>query len=141
MIFSCFTEKVNCAALHLAAQNGHFDVCKIIVEQLEDIDPVDINGETPLYFAAKKGHLKIYRYLIKNGADKERGNNLHMRPKNLMILMFRKNFLNWFLVAFFAISALLGPIFLVTRFVTVPLILVPFLIWYIYLPLLCSLLL
>ena len=84
MIFSCFTEKVNCAALHLAAQNGHFEVCKIIVEQIEDKDPVDINGDTLLHFAAKNGRLKIYRYLIKNGADSGRVNNSHQIPFDLM---------------------------------------------------------
>ena len=77
MIFGLFSEKVKHAALHLAVQNGHFEVCKIIVEQIEDKDPVDINGDTPLHIAAKNGRFKIYRYLIKNGANKRKVNNSH----------------------------------------------------------------
>ena len=37
---------------HLAAQNGHFKVCKIIINNLVMKNPPKKNGSTPLHLAA-----------------------------------------------------------------------------------------
>ena len=42
-------------ALHLAAQNGHFETCKLILENITDKNPGDNDGFTPLHSAAQNG--------------------------------------------------------------------------------------
>ena len=38
--------------LHLAASNGHLDVCKHIMEKSANKNPRNNDGETPLHLAA-----------------------------------------------------------------------------------------
>ena len=48
-------------ALHVAAQNGHLEVCQLIITNVEDKNPTNNHGLTPLHAAAEKGHLEIPR--------------------------------------------------------------------------------
>jgi ankyrin repeat protein len=41
----------------LAAQYGHLEVVKAIMEQVSNKHPIDVEGKTPLHFAAQFGHL------------------------------------------------------------------------------------
>ena len=50
--------------LHYAAENGHFEVCKLIIEWVDDKSPRNDNGITPLQKAKSKGHLEIYRFIM-----------------------------------------------------------------------------
>ena len=52
--------------LHWAAWNGHFHVCKLILDNTGDKNPEDNIGWTPLHAAAEKGHLAICHMIIKN---------------------------------------------------------------------------
>ena len=45
--------------LHLAAYNGHYETCKLLMEKIEEKCPRDVYVGSPLDMAAKKGHLKI----------------------------------------------------------------------------------
>ena len=68
--------------LHNAAKNGHFKVCKLIMDNLEDKNPVDSYGWTPLHSAAQNGHLEIVQYIMeyledKNPEDKDGWTPLH----------------------------------------------------------------
>ena len=36
-------------ALHLAAESGHLDVCKLIVGNIQDKNPRALDGNTPLH--------------------------------------------------------------------------------------------
>ena len=51
--------------LHLAACNGHFDICKLIIDAIEDLSPKDGNNNTPYDYARKKGHSDICIYIDK----------------------------------------------------------------------------
>ena len=62
--------------LHLAALNdrkGHFEICKLIVENVEDKNPAAKDGSTPRYIAAKRGHFDIHKLILKSmeNANKE----------------------------------------------------------------------
>ena len=46
------------------------ELCKILVENVEDKSPTDIDGWTPLHYAANKGHEGICKYLVKIMDDK-----------------------------------------------------------------------
>ena len=55
-------------ALHLAAKNGHLSVCQLIVENVDDKNPEDNYGRTPLQFATSRHHLDI-KELIENAIE------------------------------------------------------------------------
>ena len=44
--------------LHVAAEKGNFDACKVILKHVQEKNPVS-NGSTPLMLAAKNKHFKV----------------------------------------------------------------------------------
>ena len=56
--------------LHLAAENGHYNICKKIIENVQDKNPSDENGWTPLHLATLFGHLKVCEYILENIDEK-----------------------------------------------------------------------
>ena len=42
--------------LHVAAANGHFEVCRMIIARVEDKNPSCNIGGTPLHWAAGNGN-------------------------------------------------------------------------------------
>ncbi len=55
--------------MYIAAQKGHFEIVKLLVEKNADVNAPTLKGATPLYVAAQKGHMKIVEYLLDNAAD------------------------------------------------------------------------
>ena len=62
----CNKDPYSRISLHLAAENGHFDVCKFIFKSVVVRNPIAFNGLTPLHSAAKGGHLSINKLLVDN---------------------------------------------------------------------------
>ena len=62
--------------LHYAAYNGHFRVCKLIIENTSDNNPscIKSDGITPLHWAAFSGHVKICHLIMENLSDKNPAN-------------------------------------------------------------------
>ena len=58
------TCKSSNTLLHLAAEAGKLELCKLIVPKIEVKNPRKANGWTPLHFAAKNGHIEICRLII-----------------------------------------------------------------------------
>ena len=75
-------------ALHVAADLGHTDVCKVLMQCAEEID-LDAHaetGRTPLHVAAAKGFLDMVQILVNAGAalneqDIEGNTPLHVASK------------------------------------------------------------
>ena len=57
-------------AFHYAAENGHWEICCLIIKYLKHKNPGDVRGLTPLHLAAQNGHLKICQLILGNVADK-----------------------------------------------------------------------
>ena len=57
---------------HIAAKNGHFEVCKLFIDNVEDKNPM-ANFLSPLHLAAYRGHFEICKMIIDEIEDK----NLH----------------------------------------------------------------
>ena len=55
--------------LHMAAVFGHLNITIWYKDVLgfSDINPKDNKGNTPLYWATRKGHLDVVKYYIING--------------------------------------------------------------------------
>ncbi|MCG8340138.1 MAG: ankyrin repeat domain-containing protein [Cytophagales bacterium] len=54
--------------LQLAAENGHLNVVKVLVENGAEIDARDCPRRTSLQLAAENGHLNVVRFLLENNA-------------------------------------------------------------------------
>ena len=52
--------------LHIAARKGHYEICRLILENTEMQIPTDDVGDTPFHLAAKNGHFSICQLLIEN---------------------------------------------------------------------------
>ena len=50
--------------MHYAAGHGHLPVVQHIAGLLDDKNPKDSNGITPLHVAAENGHLEVIKYLV-----------------------------------------------------------------------------
>ena len=67
-VFSKTTDGRSC--LHLAAQNGHLEICKALLQKYNfDIDATDDSSWTLLHGAAWSGDSELLLYLIENGSD------------------------------------------------------------------------
>ncbi|KAJ3100415.1 hypothetical protein HDU96_010347 [Phlyctochytrium bullatum] len=63
------TDWPKVAALHIAAERGHFDIVKVFVDDFgADVNVRDAYGATPLHAAAHAGNLEIVKFLVSEGA-------------------------------------------------------------------------
>lgn len=54
--------------LYLAAEHGHLEIVRILVEAGADPNAGDFSGRTPLDSATENGHQEVARYLAEHGA-------------------------------------------------------------------------
>ena len=56
--------------LHLAASNGHFHLCKKLLDSYKfKVNIINSFGISPLHYSAKKGHLELFQYFLEMGSD------------------------------------------------------------------------
>ena len=67
-------------ALMKAAENGHKDVVRYLVEQGAAMEKMDRYGKTSLMFASKEGRLEVARYLLEQGADRDKTDDVRRTP-------------------------------------------------------------
>ena len=51
-------------AFHIAAMRGHIEICKYLLNCLNNKNPCNKARQTPLYFAAKKNHFEICKLFL-----------------------------------------------------------------------------
>ena len=58
--------------LHYASDQGQFEICEFIVDNVDDKNPTvgNGNGWTPLHHAAYRGHLAVYELISQHVLDK-----------------------------------------------------------------------
>ena len=62
-------EKDGVTPLWIAAQQGHLEVMKVLLEKGAVVDAKTNDGFTPLLIAAEYGHLEVVRMLLEKGAN------------------------------------------------------------------------
>uniref|UniRef100_A0A673LWE1 Histone-lysine N-methyltransferase EHMT1-like n=1 Tax=Sinocyclocheilus rhinocerous TaxID=307959 RepID=A0A673LWE1_9TELE len=55
--------------LHCAAEEGHKEICHILVQAGANLDMCDAEQRTPLIYACENNHLETVKYLLKAGAS------------------------------------------------------------------------
>ena len=90
MIFSVLRNKrmhhTGYTLFHLAALNGYFGTCELIIQKMhkiEDRNPSDEWGDTPFHHAAQLGHLEVCRLIIQNINEKNPKNSEGVTPLHL----------------------------------------------------------
>ena len=63
-------KNLRISLLHQAARFGHLEIVKFIAPMIEDKNPKNENGATPLHYAALLGHKEVVKYLVTVVADK-----------------------------------------------------------------------
>ena len=56
--------------MHLAALNGHADICSLIADHSSNPNQGDEFGNTPLHEAASRGHTEVYQEIMDLVEDK-----------------------------------------------------------------------
>ncbi|PWN18670.1 ankyrin, partial [Microstroma glucosiphilum] len=56
-------------ALHEAASRGFYDLCLLLLSYGAQIDPLDMQGNSPLHHASANGHHACVHLLIEKGAN------------------------------------------------------------------------
>ena len=63
-----YKQKVTCTPVHLADNNGHLNILKLLKScQQVDINAKDKQERTPLHFACQNSHPRVIEYLLKEG--------------------------------------------------------------------------
>ena len=62
--------------LHRKAKDGQLSECRLIIDHVENKNPVDYKGHTPLHLAATQGHLDVCKLIV------EKITNKNPREKN-----------------------------------------------------------
>ena len=63
----CFVDSTTeYTPLHAAAENGHFSVCKLIMDNVSEKNPPNNQKCTPLHVSAASGNQSIFQMIIKN---------------------------------------------------------------------------
>ena len=70
--------------LHLAANNGHFSVCELLINNISMKNPEDQHGWTPLHSAAQNGYLRVCKLILSNiHESKEYSTNYLCNPSDI----------------------------------------------------------
>ena len=59
------TTKNGQSLLHIAAMEGQLENCEILIRMMEGINPTDYSGKTPIDYARRGGHVRIF-WLLRN---------------------------------------------------------------------------
>lgn len=57
------------AAIHFAAQKGHLEVVRTLLQSGVSVRATNRKGMTPLHYAVQGSHLELTQYLLKKGAN------------------------------------------------------------------------
>ena len=67
-------------ALHAAAEQGHYDVCALLLKTKANPNAIDCYGSTPLALSCRAGHPEVATLLLQHGADPSRRSHQGFSP-------------------------------------------------------------
>lgn len=76
------TDENGMSLLHWAADRGHTEIVRCLLEKKINVNMQDDEGQTALHYAASCGHLDIIRVLLDHGADPSIQDSDGLRPED-----------------------------------------------------------
>ena len=70
-------------ALHFSAEIGRLDLAKLIMNRIEDKNPIDSHKNTCLHFAAIRGDIALYKFFMNYAEDNMPDNFMGLKPYHL----------------------------------------------------------
>ncbi len=67
-------------ALHLAVENGHYEIVRLLIEKGTNVNCVKVNLVAPLHLATTNGHLDIVQLLLNYDANIEAKTAMQRTP-------------------------------------------------------------
>ena len=62
-------NKDDVTLLHIASQQGHLEIVKVLIASGGSVNEADNDGATPLHIASQQGHLEIMKVLVAAGGS------------------------------------------------------------------------
>ena len=79
-------DKGGLTSVHSAAQGGHLECLRLLIENGAEVNSVSKKGETPADLAAQGGHIECFRFLRENGGGESGlvlvGKNANLKHSN-----------------------------------------------------------
>ena len=87
----------NMTPFHMAAKHDHLSICELIIDNVEDKNPKNVNGETPLHYAAKHTFdgLEICQLIIDKVIDKNPRNESGRTPLHHAVTYSNPEVVQW----------------------------------------------
>ena len=76
-------DELGMTPFHLAAQEGHFEICQFFLQNVKDKNPKDNAQDTPLHIAALRGDHRLFKLISKEVVDINPPNNNLTTPLHL----------------------------------------------------------
>lgn len=73
-------DKDSGTPLHLASENGHEAIVKLLLEKGADLEALDSDDSTPLHRASENGYHEVVKLLLHKKVDKERRDRFDRTP-------------------------------------------------------------
>lgn len=82
-------------ALHLAVENGHYEIVLLLIEKGTNVNCVKVNLVAPLHLATTNGHLDIVQLLLNYDANIEAKTAMQRTPLMRAATFNRLEILNY----------------------------------------------
>lgn len=91
-------DKLGNYPVHYAAENGHLQTVKKLLDHTTYSTAINIDGQTPLHKAAARGHLNVVTYLIiTQGASGHQPDSQYLTALHYAIIGGHKKIVDWFI--------------------------------------------
>ena len=72
-------------ALHIAALEGHLEICELLLDELANVEASGCDGQKPLHCAAQRDSVDICQLLVRAGADVEGKDKHNKTPLHVAV--------------------------------------------------------
>ena len=76
----------------MASKNGNIDIVKFLAKKEANVNTQDIDGKTPLFYAASQHHLQVVKYLLSKAAKPRLHSTQGETPLHACVIQPPRNF-------------------------------------------------
>lgn len=92
-------------ALHLAVENGHYGIVRLLIEKGTNVNCVKVNLVSPLHLATTNGHLEIVKLLLDHDGNIEAKTAMQRTPLMRAAMFNRLEIMHYLWLKYVAFSS------------------------------------